>query len=68
MSERRFRRGDRVDFNNSRDPLTPAPNGTPGRVRRVIITRKYVVSWEDGYGDDDAPYEPSELVPLEGAN
>lgn len=65
MTEQRFRVGDRVDFNNGWARNATEPNKTPGTIRRVIITRKYVVTWDDGYSLYDDPYEAHELVALE---
>lgn len=64
MTEQRFRVGDRVDFNNGWARNTTDPNKTPGTIRRVIITRKYIVNWDDG-NDDNEFYWPEELVALE---
>lgn len=65
MAEERFRRGDRVDYNNSRSERLP--NGTPGTIRRVIVTRKYIVDWDDGLQDltDEEPYGSEELIRIE---
>ena len=65
MTEPRYKRGDRVDFNNGWASGEIKPNGTPGRIRRVIVTRKYVVDWEDGCNDDTEAYEGHELLRLD---
>lgn len=66
MTEQRFKVGDRVDcYNEWAKWKVAGPNGTPGTIRRVIVHRTYVVTWDDGYEDDPGvTYEASELIAL----
>ena len=70
MSEKRFRVGDRVDYNNSHAPEILKPNGTPGTVKRVILKRVYLIDWDDDKFkedfDDTDPYRAEELIGLDG--